>query len=98
MTDVRLLVVDDDSADRESLRRALERSGLAMVLDEADSAEPARRLIARTSYDCLLVDHAHIALAHELRERQNMTPIVVLTERQDEETVEAALDAGVTDL
>jgi len=98
MTDrVRLLVVDDDSADRESIRRALERSGLDMMLEEAESADSARRLLARSIYDCVLVDQAEIGLALELREHKNMTPIVVFTERQDEEAVEAAADAGVTD-
>src|SRR5215470_14666274 len=98
MTDrVRLLVVDDDLAGRQTIRRVIERTGLDAVLDEADSAQAARRLLATAAYDCLLVDHALLDLAAELREHQNMTPIIFYTERQDEEVVEEGADAGVTD-
>src|SRR5262245_10878553 len=98
MTDrFRLLVVDDDLAGRTAIRRAIERSGLDVELDEAETAGAARRLIATTGYECLLVDHALLELAAELREHKNLTPIIVLTERQDEEMAETAADAGVTD-
>lgn len=99
---LRLLMIDDDRVDRLAIRRALEQSGLRADLDEASSAEEALDKVARNSYDCLLLDHdlpgkSGTTLTALLRERGNHTPIVLVTGQHNEELLEAAVEAGVTD-
>lgn len=50
----RILIVDDNSANRLILSKQL--SGNGAVIDEADCAEQALQLMARTAYDVHLVD------------------------------------------
>ncbi len=104
MTDpVRLLMVDDDRVDRLAIRRAIEQSGLnAIVIDEASDAAQALEKVQARTYDCLLLDHdlpgtSGTELTRRLRERGNMTPVVLVTGQQNEELLQAAVEAGVTD-
>jgi two-component system sensor histidine kinase/response regulator len=95
-------MIDDDRVDRLAIRRALEQSGMAMDLDEASSAEEALGKVAANPYDCLLLDHdlpgkSGTTLAALLRDRGNHTPIVLVTGQQNEELLEAAVEAGITD-
>ncbi len=99
---LRLLLIDDDRVDRLAIRRALEQSGLVADLDEACSAEEALEKVATTEYDCLLVDHdlpgrSGTKLASQLREGGNHTPVVLVTGQQNEDLLETAVRAGVTD-
>lgn len=99
---LRLLIIDGDSVARLAIRRALEHSGLDAHLDEADTAAAAFDAVARASYDCLLLDHdlpemSGTKLVATLRETGNLTPIVLVTGQQDEDLLQAAVDAGVTD-
>jgi CheY-like chemotaxis protein/CHASE3 domain sensor protein len=50
----RLLVVDDDAAERSALRNLLRQEGVE--IDDAASAEQALELIARGAYDCIVLD------------------------------------------
>ena len=98
----RILMIDDDVVDRLAIRRAIEQSGLASEIDEASNAGEALDLIAKRSYDCLLLDHdlkssTGIELARQLRESGNLTPVVFVTDQQNEELLQAAVEAGVTD-
>ncbi len=99
---LRVLMIDDDRVDRLAIRRALEQSLLSVELDEASSAEEALDKVASNTYDCLLLDHdlpgkSGTSLAALLRENGNLTPIVLVTGQQNEEILEAAVEAGVTD-
>lgn len=99
---LRLLMIDDDRVDRLAIRRALEQSGMVADLDEASSAEEALEKVATHRYDCLLLDHdlpgkSGTMLTAHLRERGNHTPVVLVTGQQNEELLEAAVEAGVTD-
>jgi signal transduction histidine kinase len=99
---LRLLVIDDDLVDRLAIRRAVEQSGLDAELHEANDAKEMRAVLANHELDCLLLDQdlpgtPGIELARELRESGNLVPIVFVTGRQDEELLQAAVDAGVTD-
>ena len=97
-----LLMIDDDLVDRLAIRRAIDQSELSAEVDEASNAEEAMQKVAGKRYDCLLLDHdlpgpTGIDVAKMLRASGNMTPIVFVTGQQNEELLQAAVDAGVTD-
>lgn len=99
---VRVLIVDDDVVDRLAIRRSLEQSGLSLTLEEADGAEQALVRVASGSFDCLLLDHdlpgtTGTELTRKLREAGNLTPVVLVTGQQNEELLQSAVEAGVTD-
>ena len=54
---LRLLVVDDDEADRLAVRRLLKTSDVHTVIDEASSSHEALEHLARGKYDCVLLDY-----------------------------------------
>jgi DNA-binding NtrC family response regulator len=54
MTNLRLLIVDDEEASRYGIRRALESFGHEIA--EADSAEAARAVMTNANFDLLLLD------------------------------------------
>ena len=107
---LRLLVIDDDVVDRRAIKHAIEQSDLHASIDEVGSAVEALTRVSTTRYDCLLLDHelpstSGIEAARRLRASGDLTPIVFLLgpERgpqsaQDEELLQAAVDAGVTDV
>jgi signal transduction histidine kinase len=100
---LRLLVVDDDLVDRLAIRRALDQSGLETTIDEAGDANEALAKIGSGSYDCMLLDQdlpgtSGVELAAQLRTSGWHVPIVFVTGRNnDEELLDQAVDAGVTD-
>lgn len=100
---VRLLVVAAAEVERLAVRRALEQSALTVSqLDEAAAADSGL-VQARTPYDCLIIDQdlagvSGIELTRQLRAKLVMTPVVLLTARADDELLQAAADAGVTDV
>ncbi|HEU0033355.1 MAG TPA: ATP-binding protein [Kofleriaceae bacterium] len=103
MTDrVRILMIDDDVVDRIAIRRAIEQSGLLAEVDEASNAQETLAKVKQQSYDCLLLDHdlpgtTGIELTKQLRAAGDLTPIVFVTGQQNEELLQQAVDAGVTD-
>jgi signal transduction histidine kinase len=99
---IRILMIDDDLVDRLAIRRAIEQSGLSAIVDEAGSAEEALGRVDTGAYDCLLLDHdlpgtSGTELARQLRESGNLTPVVLVTGQQNEELLQTAVEAGVTD-
>lgn len=98
---IRLLIVDDDAVDRQTIRRHLRAAGLDATVDEAVDA---RDLIARLDgggYDCLILDvHLPGESAIDVIERLNAagvrTPILCIT-GQDEEVGAATVAAGASD-
>lgn len=99
---LRLLVVDDDLVDRLAIRRSVEQSGLDASIDECSDASEALAKLAAAPFDCVLLDQdlpglSGVDLAKQLRDAGNNTPIVFVTGRQDEELLERAVAAGITD-
>jgi signal transduction histidine kinase len=99
---VRIMLIAAEAVDRLALRRALEQSGLLIEqIDESGSAEEALpRCSAR--FDCLLVDNdlpdmTGVELTRRLRAAGTHTPVVLITNSVDEERLETAAAAGVTD-
>jgi signal transduction histidine kinase len=98
---LRILVVDNDRVDRLEIRRAIEHSDLDAEIVEAATAGEAIPVIGKP-LDCLLLDHdlpdiTGIELTRRLRAAGNLTPVVLVTGQQDEELLQTAVDAGITD-
>jgi two-component system, OmpR family, response regulator MprA len=96
----RVLVVDDDRAVRESLRRSLEFNGYAVSL-ASDGAE-ALASIAGRAPDALVIDVMMprldgIETTRALRTAGNDLPILVLTARDSVGDRVEGLDAGADD-
>jgi PleD family two-component response regulator len=50
---IRVLIVDDDVVDRMAVRRALQRSGVNVTIDEATGAVAALSTVPRNDYECV---------------------------------------------
>ena len=99
---MKILVVDDERAVRESLRRALELEGYDVQLAE-DGAEAIERLGADNGQpdavilDVLMPGIDGIEVCRYLRRTGNLTPVLMLTARDGVGDRVAGLDAGADD-
>src|SRR5262245_2395127 len=98
---MRVLVVDDERAVRESLRRALELEGYDVEL-AADGREALDRLEAGPDPDALILDVLMpevdgLEVCTELRRSGSRLPVLMLTARAEVENRVAGLDAGADD-
>ena len=102
MTAAQILVVDDEAAVRESLRRALALEGYSVEL-ATDGAEALNRLDTgdvqpdAIVLDVLMPNVDGLETARRLRGAGNKTPILMLTARDEVEARVAGLDAGADD-
>ncbi|WP_426357940.1 putative bifunctional diguanylate cyclase/phosphodiesterase [Pseudocolwellia sp. HL-MZ19] len=99
-----ILLVDDDLADREIIRRTLSRNEGEFELFEANSAEEGLRIAERGGFDVLLLDYRMpevdgIEMVIELRSRPNLgeTAIVMMSASDDEVLALSCLQAGAQD-
>jgi two-component system response regulator MprA len=97
---VRILVVDDDRAVRESLRRSLSFNGYSVEL--AHDGVEALELIARDRPDALVLDVMMprldgLEVCRQLRSTGDDLPVLVLTARDSVSERVAGLDAGADD-
>jgi two-component system response regulator MprA len=98
---MRVLVVDDERAVRESLRRALELEGYDV--DLADDGEAALdRLGAPAPADAVILDVLMpgidgLEVCRRLRHGGNAVPVLMLTARAEVDSRVAGLDAGADD-
>ena len=100
MDRVRVLVVDDDAAVRQSLSTALVRDGY-QVLD-AEDGEAALAHLHAGGVDAIVLDVAMrepngLEVCRRLRSRGDRTPILMLTARGLIDDRVAGLDAGADD-
>jgi two-component system response regulator MprA len=98
---VKILVVDDERAVRDSLRRALELEGYEVEL-AADGAEALYRLEANGQADAVVLDVLMpgvdgLEVCRRLRSKGNGVPVLMLTARAEVENRVAGLDAGADD-
>jgi two-component system, OmpR family, response regulator MprA len=98
---VKILVVDDERAVRESLRRALELEGYEIEL-AADGREALERLEADSQPDALILDVLMpgvdgLEVCRRLRRAGSRLPVLMLTARDAVENRVAGLDAGADD-
>ena len=99
---MRILVVDDERAVRDSLRRALTLEGYDVEL-AADGEEALTRLISGESHpDAIVVDVLMprlngLDLCRKLRASGDKIPVLMLTARDQVDDRVAGLDAGADD-
>ena len=98
---MRILVVDDERAVRESLRRALEVNGYEVEL-AADGSEALFKLGTDTAHDAMILDVLMpgvdgLEVCRRLRRNGNRLPVLMLTARDEVENRVAGLDAGADD-
>jgi two-component system response regulator MprA len=96
-----ILVVDDERAVRESLRRALELEGYEVEL-AADGEEALERLGAGAPVDAVVLDILMpgidgLEVCSRLRTDGNSVPVLMLTARAEVDSRVAGLDAGADD-
>jgi two-component system, OmpR family, response regulator MprA len=98
---MKILVVDDERAVRESLRRALELEGYEIEL-AADGNEALDRLESATEPDAMILDLLMpgvdgLEVCRRLRGTGSKLPVLMLTARTEIENRVAGLDAGADD-
>jgi len=96
-----VLVVDDDRAVRESLRRSLEFNGYAVSLaaDGAEALAGIGQLVPDVVLlDLILPDGSGLDVTRAIREERKLdVPIIVLSAHGEERTKIEALDLGADD-
>jgi signal transduction histidine kinase len=98
---VRVLVIEDDLVDRLAIRRAIEQSDLSAEITEVGTGAEALALLG-SRFDCWLLDHdlpdvTGTELTKRLRDAGDLTPVILVTGQHNEELLQAAVDAGITD-
>jgi two-component system, OmpR family, response regulator MprA len=98
---MKILVVDDERAVRESLRRALELEGYEIELAE-DGAQALERLESQPEPDAMVLDVLMprmdgLEVSRTLRRSGSRLPILMLTARTQVEDRVEGLDAGADD-
>ncbi|MBW4689422.1 MAG: response regulator [Komarekiella atlantica HA4396-MV6] len=99
---LRILVVDDDEADRMAVRRALIKAGVQMELSEVGDGNNAIAALKNAVYDCVFLDYRlpdqdGLTLIQQLRSSEIKVPLVVLTGQGDEQIAVQLIKAGATD-
>jgi two-component system, OmpR family, response regulator MprA len=97
---MRVLVVDDDRAVREALRRVLTLAGYELLL--ADGGAAAIELVVQSVPDAVVLDLGMpdvdgLEVCRRLRLLRNRVPILMLTAREEVSDRVAGLDAGADD-
>jgi two-component system, OmpR family, response regulator MprA len=98
---MKIMVVDDERAVRESLRRALELQGYEVEL-AGDGAEALELLAENGQPDAIVLDILMpgidgLEVCRQLRRRGNTTPVLMLTARDAVGDRVEGLDAGADD-
>ncbi len=98
---MKILVVDDEPAVRESLRRALELEGYDVELAE-DGEGALARLDLPAQPDAVILDVLMpgidgLDVCRRLRADRNEVPVLMLTARAEVDSRVAGLDAGADD-
>ncbi len=98
---MKILVVDDERAVRESLRRALELEGYQVELAE-DGEAALERTAGGSAPDAMILDVLMpgidgLEVCRRLRAEDNHLPVLMLTARAEVDSRVAGLDAGADD-
>lgn len=97
---MRVLVVDDEPALRESLRRGLVSGG--WVVETAPDGEVALDMVVDGDFDVVVLDimmprRSGYEVVREMRRSENWTPVLMLTAKDGEYDEADAFDLGADD-
>ena len=97
---MRILVVEDEKKVASFLERGLREEGYAV--DVAHDGDDGLLKAVVNDYDLLILDvmmpgRSGLEVVRELREREDTTPVLMLTARDAEQDVVLGLDAGADD-
>lgn len=100
LTNLRILIVEDDLRMVELLRTGLWEKGHSIVT--ATTAEEGQKLVDENRFDAIVLDiglpgHSGYTIAQHLRDRPNRPAIIMLTALNQEDYVVCGLDAGADD-
>lgn len=98
---MRLLVVDDDEIDRQSIRRCLEEANVRAIVDELTTGAEVVERARAVPYDCIILDHSlpgedGAEIIRKLLAAGVASPILVVS-GQDEEVGAELVAAGALD-
>ena len=99
---MRILIVDDDTLDRQAARQALQATGLASEISEAERGDEAVERLATEKFDAVLLDFQlpdadGLWVLREARRRGISVPTIVLTGYGDESVAVDLMEAGAAD-
>lgn len=105
---LKILIIDDDKADRLAIRHVLRHAPLDIELVEAESISESLQRVEAGDIGCVISDYrlageTGLDLLHAIREREAQhldsvgLPIIMLTGRGNEDTAVEAMKAGATD-
>jgi CheY-like chemotaxis protein len=98
----RILVVDDDSVDRQAVRRALRGTGFAAEVLEADGVLAAIALLTAGPLDCVILDYNlpdgdGLTFLRGMRAAGVEVPVVILTGAEEPHLAAELTTAGAAD-
>ena len=98
---MRVLVVEDEKRLAENVARGL-RDGAGYAVDVAGDGEEALFLAGSIEYDLIVLDlmlprRSGLDVVKEIRARKKGTPVMILTARDDRESIVSLLNAGADD-
>lgn len=102
-TSIRVMILDDDTVDFQTMRRCLESiAGLNAETVGCGDVESAVALVEQSQFDLLFVDYhltttTGLAALGQLRTKGCTAPAILLTARHGEGVLHEALRAGVMD-
>ncbi len=99
-TNAKILIVDDESTIRESLRESLAAEGY--VAEVAETGEAALAKTHGTNYDLIITDLrlpgvSGLDVLQALRNQGNQTPVIMMTAYGDVDTAVSAMRGGAYD-
>ena len=100
----RVLIVDDDSIDREMVKRYLSKCEQKFEISEASSVDEGLALFDEQSFDVILLDYRmpqkdgiEMILELKTHTRGYGSAIIMMSSAKDEELITASLEAGAQD-
>ncbi|MBD2628268.1 ATP-binding response regulator [Trichormus variabilis] len=99
---LKILVVNNDEADRMAVRLALAKAGICMELHEVSEINKALAALKSTNFDCVFLDNSlpdqdGLNSIHKLRSSEIKVPLVILSAQGNEQIAVELMKAGATD-
>lgn len=100
MIAIRILIIEDELALLKIITKRLTENGYSV--DSCNNGEDGRYYIEMTQYDCIILDWMlpkvdGLTLLKEMRQKENKTPVLILTAKTVVEDRVAGLDSGADD-